>query len=187
MPELHLLSGILGDWRGDAELVWNDPLAEVRYGAVKRFHEEVPILGDLLPHAFSVFEVLGGDARRRHWTLTDAGMQADRLAGRIYLESNGVCCALLADKAAPSRLRLLKLTCADGRKFQLDFSKASARVSEAGASIATPERWTALKSTLRLELGAWVAALSDECEAPAIVATLEDHIRLAGQLEAALR
>ncbi len=185
LPELHLLAGRLGSWSGEAVLHWGDPVAEMRYGAAKRSHDEVPMLGDLLAHAFSVFEVLGPPKGR--WVLAEASQDSDGKTGELVLESGMTRCRLVADKSAPKRLRLLTIIGVDGRRFELDFSEATATLRRDGDLVPVPERWAALTSTLRLELGAWQSALRGEGEVPALVSRLEDHIGLAGQLAALLR
>ena len=177
LPELHALGEVLGSWSGTATLHWEDPDAEVRHGHVKRTHDEISLLDDILPHALSIFGVIAGN--EPDWRMEQASERGVR-SGQLSLREGERTFRLFASKAMPERTRRLEIECRDGRNFVLDFAKAPARLARAGQAVALEPRFNALSSTLRLELGAWFRALDGD--RPAIVADLNTHIAMHARL-----
>lgn len=177
LPELHALGEMLGSWAGTATLHWEDPDAEVRHGHLKRPHDEISLLDDILPHALSIFGVIAGS--QPDWVMQKAFERGVRSA-QLSLQDRKRAFRLFASKAMPERTRRLEIECQDGRNFVLDFAKTPARLTSGGRSVALDPRFGALSSTLRLELGAWFRALDGG--QPAIVADLKTHIAMHARL-----
>ncbi|OPH82083.1 Gfo/Idh/MocA family protein [Nitrobacter vulgaris] len=181
LPALHQLAGEIAKRRaGPLRLClrWDDVAGEFRHGAVKARHAEVGLLSDLLPHAFSIFQAF---APRADWRIVDAS--EDRSRGRLeFADDAGGRYEFLCDVAARGRKRILKIE-RDAFNAMLDFGEAAPSIRIEGRRCAVDPQFAAMSSTLRLELGAFLAAVTHSIDTTFIISGMPVLLALQGQLE----
>jgi predicted dehydrogenase len=161
-------------------LKWDDIAGEVRHGSVKARHEEVGLLTDLLPHAFSIFETFAPGAA---WRIVDADESRGGSRGRIeFADDAGGRYDFLCDVAAAGRQRVLRIE-SNAVNATLDFGEAAPSIRIDGRRCAPDPRHATMTSTLRLELGAFLAAVTGAIDETFIVSELATLLTLQEQLE----
>jgi predicted dehydrogenase len=183
LPALHQVAGEIAKRKAVPVrflLKWDDIAGEVRHGAVKAWHEEVGLLTDLLSHAFSIFQIFAPGAA---WRIADASESEDRSRGRIeFADDAGGCYEFLCDVAAGGRQRILEIE-GDAFNARLDFGEASPSIWIDGRRCAVDPQFAAMTSTLRLELGAFLAAVTGSIDTTFIISGMPVLLALQGQLE----
>jgi predicted dehydrogenase len=181
LPALHQIAGELAErGRIRLRLSWDDAANEFRHGATKMRHDEVGLLQDLLPHAFSIFRVFAPD-KTLH--VVDAHENRGKNRGWIKLEDGlGGSYELFCDVEAAARRRLLEIENRDV-SATLDFSEGRPSLSIDGRPLFLDPQLLPLTSTLRLELGAFLAMATGAIEATFIVDELWALLRLQAELE----
>lgn len=181
LPALHQLAGEIAKQRVGPlsfSLKWEDPAREFRYGAVKARHEEVGLLSDLLPHAFSIFQAF---APRAAWRIVDASEGGSR--GRIkFSDDSGSIYELRCDVTASRRRRLLEIQ-GDALNATLDFGRATPSLRVNGEMRDPDPQHAVMNSTLRLELGAFLMARAGANHTTFIVASVPSLLTLQKMLE----
>ncbi|QHE83744.1 Gfo/Idh/MocA family oxidoreductase [Hydrogenophaga sp. BPS33] len=168
----------------EVRLVWHDVLSEARYGATKSRHAEVDALGDLLPHAFSIFHTLAPGNR---FHLAHAHQTPDGNAGVIRLEGqrSGVF-TMDFDLASQERQRRVEMRVGTDRVV-VDFQEKQSSMFVNQQPYALDPRLVPLNSTLRLEWGAFVASWSASNQHADPDSFLEALIQLQMALESSRR
>lgn len=181
LPALHQLAGEIAKQRAvplSFSLKWEDPAREFRYGAVKARHDEVGLLSDLLPHAFSIFQAF---APRAAWRIVDASEGGSR--GRIkFSDDAGGICEFRCDVAASCRQRILEIS-GDTLNATLDFAGTTPSLQVNGQMRDPDPQHAAMNSTLRLELGAFLMARASANDTTFIVASMPSLLTLQEMLE----
>jgi predicted dehydrogenase len=187
LPTLHQLAAICTARNSSpvaVSLTWRDAANEIRHGALKIRHEETGLLHDLLPHAVSIFQAF---SRERRLHVVAAVESADRTSGRLHLaDSEGVTYDLLCDTAAGGRERCL-LVESDKGTAALNFTDSTPLLMLDGHPLSVDPRLTAMSSTLRLEVGAFLAVVTGEIEATFITTCAPDLLRLQSELQTVIR
>jgi len=140
----------------DIRLRWEDPHLEARYGFTKSRHSEVGALGDLLPHALSIF---GSLVPGRNFRIEGAGHTNGPDDGWIRLRDDraGVY-TLFFDLMSSKRVRCVELDAGEDRVV-IDFADRQTAMSVNQQPHALDPRLGPLTSTLRLEWGGFIAPL----------------------------
>lgn len=185
LPALHFMLSRLEGEPVSVELDWRDPAAEERHGAAKRIHDEISVLDDILPHALSILrEIAGYD---RQITVSEASIASSGDEGHIGFSAPGFEARLRVSRTAPERKRLLTVLDDRGRRHVLDFGSAAAALSVDGETVAIPQCYLDLTSTLRLELGAWQATLGSGPDQARSIASPALYVQAQAELMALLR
>lgn len=184
LPSLHFLLAQLGADPVQAEIVWEDPEAEQRHGAVKRSHDEISVLEDILPHAMSILREIVPEPRRLK--VSRASLAGHGGEGWIEFEAGGFGARLQASQRARSRKRLVTLVDTLGRRHVLDFSGRDALLTCDALPVDIPQPYRELQSTLRLELGAWQSVLAYGDSAATQISQVEAYLQAHDDLMAVL-
>lgn len=181
LPALHQMAReIPGRDRIKLRLRWDDAVNEFRHGATKMRHDEVNLLQDLLPHAFSVFQVFAPD-KTLH--VMDAHEDPGENRGWIKLEDGvGGSYELFCDIEAVARRRLLEIESADV-SATLDFSGSTPKLAIDGQPLPLDPQLAPLTSTLRLELGAFLAMATGALKKTFIVDGVPALLRLQAEVD----
>jgi hypothetical protein len=183
LPAFHHLASMTRTRNAEnlsASLEWSDPRGETRYGLKKSAHEEITILDDLLPHALSVFRILKPDAR---FTLADRHLAPASRRGSLKLRDQYGCSYLLTcDAESDCRRRFLQVD-TDGARDSVDFSTHPPKILVAGEAVKLPVGILALDSTLRLELGAFLAEAAGLIRTSPLTSGLDEMVALHAALE----
>ena len=155
LPAFHQLAEEFATARRiDLSLIWDDVEGEERYGATKVRHEETDLLCDLLPHAFSILRIFVPNVALR---ISAAHRAADGCQGRLeFRDDRGGQHELRCDSRAKARRRILDVRTASARA-SVDFSGPHSVMTIDGQSRALHQPLSAMTSTLRLELGAFLS------------------------------
>jgi predicted dehydrogenase len=185
LPALHQVAKeIAGRRTGQVELQlrWEDAVGEFRHGATKVRHDEVCLLQDLLPHAFSIFQVFASGAALH---IVDAGENEERSRGRIeFRDDLGNNYEFLCDVAAVGRQRVLDVG-SETVSAKLDFGGYRPSILLNGCKQPLDPQLATLTSTLRLELGAFLAVTTGRIEATYITSGVPALLALQAKLERA--
>lgn len=182
LPALHQCARLLGPVHQHGlhmRLLWDDPVGEVRHGAIKTRHKEISPLADLLPHAVSIFGVFDHTPLR----LVTAD-EADAVpSGRLVLSGGvGGHYEMLCNLGSDHRRRILEIT--NGRNIaRVDFTMEMPTIVIDDIDCPIDMNLRRLTSTLRLELGAFMADIAGEQPATPITERILEHVRLAGELQ----
>lgn len=183
LPALHQLAGTIVKRKAEAVrflLRWEDLAGEFRHGAVKTRHKEVSLLHDLLPHAFSIFQVF---APSNALHVVDANENPDKNNGWIkFGDDLGGSYELLCDANAAARRRVLELESGDIRAV-LDFGGNTPSTDIDGWSLPLDPQLAAMSSTLRLELGAFLSVTTGAIDATFITSEIANLLALQEELE----
>lgn len=183
LPALHQLAGEIAKRRAKPVrfvLKWEDVAGEFRHGAVKARHEEVGLLPDLLPHAFSIFQIFAAGGNLH---IVNAIQSEDRGRGRIEFRDNADGrYEFHCDATAATRRRILEIE-SDAVSASLDFGGNAPSVQIDGRTWALDSRLAAMTSTLRLELGAFLAAVTGSIDTTFITSGVPVLLALQEQLE----
>jgi predicted dehydrogenase len=186
LPAFHQLAGelVTRDER-DIELAleWHDLAEEYRYGATKIRHEEVGLLFDLLPHAFSIFRIFAYQDK-----LNIVGSRHDETKARGHIEfrdARGGRFEVRCDARATARRRCLMIKSGAARA-SVDFGNARPVITIDGRPHSLDERFVAMTSTLRLELGAFLAEATGATSVTFISSEIPALLALQDELEQAL-
>nr|WP_249800402.1 MULTISPECIES: Gfo/Idh/MocA family oxidoreductase [unclassified Bradyrhizobium] len=165
LPAFHQLSEELAGASADMTLIWDDVENEVRYGATKTRHEETGLLYDLLPHAFSIFRIFVPKAGLR---IGAAQESPDGGQGWIeFHDDRGGRHEFRCHTKAKARRRLLDIRTESGH-VSVDFSGVHGLMTINGQPHALDESMSAMNSTLRLELGAFLSQMMGTADAVAV-------------------
>lgn len=165
-------------------LDWTDPAREVRHGARKAVHDEVATLDDLLPHALSVFRILRPGAR---FTVASGRSAPAGRGGDFELRDQQGCSYRLAcDAESHARTRLLRFE-ADGVRGTVDFAGDAAKIVVDGRTVELAPAAATLTSTLRLELGAFLAQAAGVIASSPLTSAIDEMIALHVALSTAVR
>ena len=184
LPAFHYAACGLSAPVVGAHLEWADPALEARHGQIKRVHREINALEDNLPHALSIFRIFATDPVDE--ALTAAMLTADGDRGAAALTSGGARLAMKVDRAAARRERHLRLDLADGRRVDLDFSAPTAILQVDQQPCEIPAQWISMFSTLRLEIGAFLAHADGRRVPTPLTEGLTNYVRLHAALLRAL-
>lgn len=182
MPALHSFVPLIknGEEEIRVDISWRDPESEIRYGAQKSRHEETGFLVDLLPHAVSIFRIFAPAANFQIQNASE-----NRTSGKAELEisdERGGRFVLKCD--LKSRKRLRKITVFRGKdKMEVDFTREPASVFFNKQHQALEARLGAMRSTLRLELGAFLMEALGEHGPTPISADVESILILQATAE----
>lgn len=160
-------------------LEWEDPRGEIRHGFKKTTHEEVDVLGDLLPHALSIFRVLKPYA---HFTLAEKWLAADQRGCLVLRDQDGCSFRLSCNAGSDLRRRLLHIETGNFRG-SVDFSSHPAELVVAGKAAELPPGILAMDSTLRLEFGAFLAEAAGSLPSSPLTSGLDEMVALHAALE----
>ena len=160
-------------------LEWEDPRGEIRHGLKKTTHEEVDVLGDLLPHALSIFRILKPNAR---FTLSERWLVASQRGGLVLRDQNGCSYRLSCCTGGDSRRRLLHIEAGDFRG-DVDFSSHPTKLVVAGKATDLPPGVLVMDSTLRLEFGAFLAEATGSLPTSPLTSGLDEMVALHAALE----
>ncbi|MDO9436511.1 Gfo/Idh/MocA family protein [Hydrogenophaga sp.] len=183
IPALHQCAH---EWRLSARdslevrVCWEDPALETRYGSSKSRHPEVDALGDLLPHAFSIFRVL---APGRDFRVAGVSQSGDGQSGWIRFQDprSGVF-TLVFDLAAGKRKRCVEV--AAGRdRVVIDFNEKRSSMTVNQRPHTLDPRLFPLTSTLRLQWGAFITSLCEDRQQPEVDPSIPALIQLQRELE----
>ena len=155
LPAFHQLAEEFATARRiDLSLVWDDVKGEERYGATKVRHEETDLLCDLLPHAFRSCRFFVPNVALR---ISVAHRAANGCQGRLEFRGrSGGQHELRCDSRAKVRRRIPDARTASARA-SVDFSGPHSVMTIDGQSRALHHPLSAMTSTLRLELGAFLS------------------------------
>lgn len=181
LPALHQIAReMAGRGRIRLRLDWDDAATEFRHGATKVRHDEVGLLQDLLPHAFSIFQVFAPDVL---FHLVDAEESPSKSRGRIKLEDDlGGTYELFCDVEAAARRRFLEIAIGD-TSAALDFSSSTPSLMIDGQPLPLDPQLAPMTSTLRLELGAFIVMATGAIETTFIVDGISALLALQQELE----
>lgn len=182
LPAFQTLRELLGPPTADEvfDLEWCDPDAELRHGAVKARHDEITILEDLLPHAWSVFRAMRPHAR---FSLAAAKLQDGGNSGRLeFSDQNGARYTFTCDRSAAARRRYL-LAASNGHVGSVDFARHPPIVRLNDRLAPLSPKAVALASVLRIEIGAFVAETSGLSTVRPLTTGLDDLVALQAELE----
>jgi predicted dehydrogenase len=186
LPALHQCARLLGPiaQRGlEMRLRWDDPSGEVRHGAIKMRHKDIPLLADLMPHALSIFGIF--DDGPLH--LVNAHHDHDASTGRLILTGNSSGrYELLSNAQSDRRRRVLEIASAH-KAARVDFSEELPTIVVDGVRHPIDPDLVRLTSTLRLELGAFMKDISFGRPGTPITARVPDQIRLGEDLSLACK
>jgi predicted dehydrogenase len=186
LPAFHQLAGelVIGNGRDiELSLEWHDIAEEFRHGAIKIRHEEVGLLFDLLPHAFSIFRIF---VPRDKLNIVDAYHDRTKARGQIELrDDRGRRYDVRCDAGASARRRCLKIRTGTVRA-SVDFGSDSPSITVDGRPHPLDKRFVAMTSTLRLELGAFLAEATGATAATFISSEIPALLALQDELEQAL-
>lgn len=155
LPAFHCLAErFAGAGSVDLSLTWDDIDLEERYGSVKIRHEEIDLLGDLFPHAYSILRVFVPDTGLR---ISAAQQSSDGRSAQIeFRDGGGGRHEFRCDVRAKARCRRLEIRSASGRAA-VDFGDPQPQLTIDGVAFALDPQLAAMTSTLRLELGAFLS------------------------------
>ena len=186
LPAFHQLVRDLAIRNGKAielSLEWHDLAEELRYGAIKIRHDEVGLLFDLLPHAFSIFRIF---AHQDKLNIVDARHDMTKAQGHIELrDARGGRYEVRCDGRASARRRRLKIKTGT-TSASVDFGNARPVITVGGQPHPLDERFVTMTSTLRLELGAFLAEATGATTATFISSEIPALLALQEELEQAL-
>jgi predicted dehydrogenase len=186
LPAFHQLAGDFAIRNGkdiELSLEWHDLAEEIRYGAIKIRHEEVGLLFDVLPHAFSIFRIFAPQGRL---SIVDAHHDITRAQGNIELRDDRVGrYDVRCDSRASARRRCLKIK-TGAMRASVDFENARPVITVEDRPYPLDERFVAMTSTLRLELGAFLAEATAVTAATFISSEIASLLALQEELEQAL-
>jgi hypothetical protein len=186
LPALHRVANQVAGRGADRiklRLSWEDTANEFRHGATKVRHEEVSLLQDLLPHAFSMFQVF---APGRWLHVADTRENANGSQGRIQLcDDFGSRYEFVCDIKAAVRRRVLEIE-SESVNASLDFSGSTPSILIDGRMQFLDSQLASMTSTLRLELGAFLAMATGAIDTTFIVDGVPPLLKLQHQLDEAL-
>lgn len=183
LPELHQLAKEISAHRVEPVsfiLKWDDVAGEVRHGAVKARHEEVGLLTNLLPHAFSIFQIFAPGCTLN---IVNAVQGEDGSWGQIEFRDSAdgryeFCC----NARATTRRRALEIE-SGAVSATLDFGGAAPSILINGRGCAVDSRLASMTGTLRLELGGFLAAVTGSIDTTFIISGVPALLALQEQLE----
>lgn len=180
LPALHECARVIlsDDEVLSIRIAWHDPVKEIRYGGIKKRHEETRLLQDLLPHALSIFHVFTSQKLK----LTEVQESSDGFSGLIKLiGERGGMFELVCDIGAKYRRRIV-----DVRTTQhtacIDFSDNNPIIQIDGVEKFISPSLLMLTSTLRLELGAFLTEIDEGKSAPQKVFYNDEQVRVAEEI-----
>lgn len=183
LPALHQLANALAGREARTvklHLRWEDMPNEVRHGGTKVRHEEVGLLQDLLPHAFSIFQVLAPDRALR---VIDASENPDGTQGWLALgDEQGSRYELACHVVAARRQRVLEIE-SDGLRAVLNFGGRVPSILIDGLLQPLDPQLAVMTSTLRLELGAFFSMTTGVIDETFIASRIADLLMLQVELE----
>lgn len=151
-PVFHYVSSIVKNNIQSMFLYWHDSQGEMRYGEVKRCHEEVHVLDDIIYHAMSIFRIFTKEGING-FSVINATLHSNRLKGTIKLGSDGIICQVNADQKAKERVRMLVIGTIGGDEIAINFSDKNPVVRFSGKVLRLPQSYEKFNSNLRLEIG----------------------------------
>lgn len=186
LPALHQCAAERA-WGGsgmlEVDVDWRDVRQEARYGAIKARHTEVGAMGDLLPHAFSIFQVL---APERSLQLTEVHHHTAQAGGMVFRDGRRGTYTLRFDLCGAERIRRIRVR-TERDYTEIDFSGTLSRISIDARVQPLDPRLVSLTSTLRLEFGAFAMSLADADVRTMVDPSVGRLIELQQQLEALTR
>ena len=151
-PVFHYISSIIKNSIRSLFLYWYDPQYESRYGEVKRSHQEIHVLDDIIYHAMSIFRIFAGEGISGFSVMT-ASLHSNRLKGFIELSNGHIRCQIKADQTAKERVRLLVIETIYGDEIMINFSDKNPLIHFSGKALRLPKSYEKFNSNLRLEMG----------------------------------
>lgn len=185
LPAFHYAARRLRAPLVSARLDWADPPSETRHGQVKRAHGEINALEDNLPHALSILRIFSAGSAGEALTAAELDAAGDR--GMSVLKSGSARMIFSIDRAATRRVRRLQLDLADGGRVDVDFAEPIGRIELDRQPVEMPAEWTSMFSTLRLEIGAFMAHAGERRLTTPLTEGLEDYARVHAELLRALK
>lgn len=151
-PAFHYISSIVKNNIQSMFLYWYDSQGERRYGEVKRYHEEIHVLDDIIYHAMSIFGIFASEGING-FSVMNASLHSNRLKGTIKLGSDRIVCQVNADQKAKERVRMLVIRTIGGDEIAIDFSDKNPLIRFSGKVLRLPKSYEKFSSNLRLEIG----------------------------------
>ena len=186
LPAFHQLAGegeISNGKDIELSLEWHDLAEEFRHGAIKIRHEEVGLLFDLLPHAFSIFRIFAPQGKLN---IVDAYHDRTKARGHIeFRDDRGGRYNVRCDAGATARRRFLKIK-THAVRASVDFGNDRPLITVDGRPHPLDKHFVAMTSTLRLELGAFLAEATGATAATSISLEFPALLALQDELEQAL-
>lgn len=182
LPAFHQAASVMETWKaGDlaVSLEWEDPVDEVRHGIEKATHEEIDVLGDLLPHALSIFRILKPNAG---FTLSDRRLASGKRGGLVLRDREGCPFRLSCNAEGTSRRRFLHIE-SGGVRGSVDFSSHPAKIVVQDNAVELLPELVAMDSTLRLEFGAFLAEAAGLVSSTPLTSGLDELVALHAALE----
>jgi len=144
-----------------AQIIWEDPRAEQRYGEAKRYDPRLPVLTDALPHVLAILRTLcGGGLACLGLAMTQGGMRTS-----LQLACGGMPCSVVLARNSDTRRRTIQLQTSP-EPLRLDFSQEPGRLTFDGREHDGDPEWNfaprPLARMLRTFLGCAASGTADE-------------------------
>ena len=154
LPAFNFVSELISNNQNQLKSIkidWFDVPNEVRHGLIKRHHEEVSYIQDIVPHCISILGVfvsgLEIEGKKMPSSLNRGVLSFRDDKSRLHTFSyNNNCDARKRGVAVETNTALITI----------DFSEKKSRLLVQGKHLDTPKRTEFLDSTLRLQLGAFL-------------------------------
>lgn len=136
-------------------ITWYDPPNEVRHGSIKRRHNEITAVEDVFSHAVSIFRIF---CRLTEFTLASVSHDGEaRTRGVIrFQDGEARTFELRFDSSASARRRLVDIRFPSSA-IRIDFGDPCPIVTTTNVRLSCSNVVTPFHSSLRLELGAFIA------------------------------
>lgn len=156
LPAFHLCAKELANQGVEdlkLRLYWSDPLNDFRHGDFKQSHIETGVLIDLLPHAYSIFQIFTSGS---NLSIEDFGEDAQLEKGWIFFRDQHYGkFEFYCDKRDSTRQRRLEILSLNFNA-SVEFDSEIPKIKINGHSF-TNHKLLHMNSTLRLELGAFLS------------------------------
>lgn len=176
---LKRLRDFVGSGKIDSlSIDWEDASAEKRHGGIKKFDTGITVAQDVIPHIWSILNVLRPASQ---WTVSEAKVETSR--ADISLSDGRTSAIIRLRRGGERRVRLMKMQLASGRALSFDFSTEPGELTVDGQPVEFDTGWADAPRPVFAELDAFRASLGGGA-APAHAAhRCLDSVRLAAAIE----